>query len=102
HLSATNIYTLSLHDALPIYQNPRGEGDERPHRVHRALAAQDQKGLLFQAAHDACQGGIQGYTEGQKNGQRTQVFHIFSSRVLDGDRKSTRLNSSHVSISYAV
>src|SRR5437868_9769037 len=28
--------------------------------------------------------------------------HVFELRRLNGDRKSTRLNSSHVSISYAV
>src|SRR5207249_7020209 len=31
-----------------------------------------------------------------------RVIHQARRRVLEGDRKSTRLNSSHVSISYAV
>src|SRR5256885_12930784 len=31
-----------------------------------------------------------------------QLIGIWAQRVLDGDRKSTRLNSSHLVISYAV
>src|SRR5437879_12405884 len=58
----TEIYTLSLHDALPIYQHYRAE------RKNKATS-----GFGFQGA----------YSEW-------------------GDRKSTRLNSSHRCISYAV
>src|SRR5271169_6963066 len=57
--ATTEIYTLSLHDALPIF--PRG----RPTRLSRSA------------------------------GWSTTVF-------IEVDRKSTRLNSSHGSISYAV
>src|SRR5690349_22533685 len=59
--ATTEIYTLSLHDALPIWRPgclPRPGADPRPH--------------------------------GAGDG------------VLEPDRKSTRLNSSHVEISYAV
>src|ERR1041385_9387866 len=55
--ATTEIYTLSLHDALPISQSR----DVRPHRDHRCCA-----------------------------------------RTRRQDRKSTRLNSSHGYISYAV
>src|SRR5574337_1842336 len=55
--ATTEIYTLSLHDALPIFRTPNG-----------------------------ADGGGWGW----------------SHRVLVLDRKSTRLNSSHHSISYAV
>src|SRR6266581_3508392 len=58
--ATTEIYTLSLHDALPIYRTPR------PGRLDRRLR------------------------ELQRLRARPQ------------DRKSTRLNSSHPSISYAV
>src|SRR5690349_23677210 len=73
--ATTEIYTLSLHDALPIYGGrrrrvpqrqregelrPQGDGAQQVHRRH----AQARRGRL--------------------------------------DRKSTRLNSSHVEISYAV
>src|SRR6266496_3267722 len=58
--ATTEIYTLSLHDALPI---------SAPDRLQRAAGA----GL-----------------------------HRRAVRHHRGDRKSTRLNSSHVEISYAV
>src|SRR5699024_11311097 len=69
----TQIYTLSLHDALPICPaGPTGRLGRHP----RCAAAR--------AGHGA--GGA-----------------LASSRSrASGDRKSTRLNSSHVSISYAV
>src|SRR5699024_12621915 len=76
------IYTLSLHDALPI--SPRIgvaviQGDDFAILIH-----QDE--LVEGVGHIAI-----GY-----------IHHVIVS-VRDGqDRKSTRLNSSHVSISYAV
>src|SRR5687768_12998624 len=66
--TTTDIYTLSLHDALPISRRPAG-------RVRRRLRARPR----LPAAH---RGPLHG-----------------SDR---GDRKSTRLNSSHGYISYAV
>src|SRR3989442_3751093 len=68
--ATTEIYTLSLHDALPILvhlvQNPH-----RHAQAGRGLRTFDE---LLRDVH----------------------------RVEDQDRKSTRLNSSHVRISYAV
>src|SRR3712207_8234055 len=73
--ATTEIYTLSLHDALPIYhpQQERGRADGP-----RVLAGDDVE-------RDVAPFGM-----GQQR--------------LDGvlDRKSTRLNSSHANISYAV
>src|SRR5258708_18590584 len=67
--ATTEIYTLSLHDALPISQFLRGRG-ERPVGGRRAPRADGRGGAL---------------------------------RPPTGrDRKSTRLNSSHQIISYAV
>src|SRR5437764_3207943 len=60
--ATTEIYTLSLHDALPIYH-----------------------ALSSCRAQPACRG--------------SRCYALFSAR---GDRKSTRLNSSHRCISYAV
>src|SRR5471030_2013865 len=65
HTATTEIYTLSLHDALPIWRGlePRGRGD-----VQRGRCC------------------------------RRRIFE----RGNGEDRKSTRLNSSHLGISYAV
>src|SRR3712207_9516066 len=68
--ATTEIYTLSLHDALPIYQlEEKDHPDEGPDRqiLQEALA---QLGKIDVEHHE--------------------------------DRKSTRLNSSHANISYAV
>src|SRR3989454_6001795 len=70
--ATTEIYTLSLHDALPIYAD--FDGDQMA--VHVPLSFESQ-------------------TE-------ARVLMISSNNVLKPDRKSTRLNSSHLVISYAV
>src|SRR2546427_5721145 len=64
--ATTEIYTLSLHDALPIWDRA---GDGQPSVPSRA---------------DAYGAQVVGHAD------------------ADGDRKSTRLNSSHSQISYAV
>src|SRR5688572_32495545 len=63
--ATTEIYTLSLHDALPIWQGLRGQARRDLHS--EAVVAQEH---VADAGHQ--------------------------------DRKSTRLNSSHSQISYAV
>src|SRR5438067_4080828 len=75
HPATTEIYTLSLHDALPIYLHARLG-------LSRALGR-----ALRDVPHDA------------PLGPRVMRFDFHPTA---GDRKSTRLNSSHVSISYAV
>src|SRR5258708_18181891 len=67
--ATTEIYTLSLHDALPI----------SPDRSHESTAS----------AWSAARGGDPSRQPGPLG-------------VKDRDRKSTRLNSSHQIISYAV
>src|SRR5690606_40134068 len=76
--STTEIYTLSLHDALPIYFDPREAGiNERVHYpVFKEILDRELKG------------------EELKEALRENLDAL--------DRKSTRLNSSHVKISYAV
>src|SRR5258705_1514333 len=61
--ATTEIYTLSLHDALPIYSSKRGESCGFNSPARRGGVSRDERRL---------------------------------------DRKSTRLNSSHLGISYAV
>src|SRR5258707_15328576 len=69
--ATTEIYTLSLHDALPIL-SPRVE----PHH--------DLQAGEFTAS------------------QRAVATHLPLGTCGQKDRKSTRLNSSHANISYAV
>src|SRR3712207_7616562 len=75
--ATTEIYTLSLHDALPIFEPflpKRGDG-------------------LMLSASD-----IETYRTCPLKYKFARVFRI----PQEPDRKSTRLNSSHANISYAV
>src|SRR2546427_2397128 len=77
--ATTEIYTLSLHDALPIL-----------HLLVRTVGAQGH----------ACRPGAAAEPGLQRGGGRAgQVRRL---REPGQDRKSTRLNSSHSQISYAV
>src|SRR3712207_8795406 len=73
--ATTEIYTLSLHDALPIY------------RVANVAAAID----ITDEHRPALRIGGRDPTAARSRGARGTA-----------DRKSTRLNSSHANISYAV
>src|SRR5437764_13493798 len=71
----TEIYTLSLHDALPIYgANLRAVAE----RIASAIGYDFRRGRLDVA------------------------YNAFCMNLSREDRKSTRLNSSHRCISYAV
>src|SRR5690606_40699794 len=76
--ATTEIYTLSLHDALPIF----------------AIIATTRWQSRGSGLGDA-----QGLADHQRARQRIGQHQRMQ---LPGDRKSTRLNSSHVKISYAV
>src|SRR5690242_20866367 len=80
-------YTLSLHDALPIYAGP-------------ALAASWLIRMTSAARPDRCRQGraIMISLSPRRSERRDQR----QQDCVCGDRKSTRLNSSHMSISYAV
>src|SRR3712207_8365473 len=78
--ATTEIYTLSLHDALPISGTVAAAG------VHRDGGAGK--------AHDV---GAR-----RQVARRQQKPHLRFVRPFRPDRKSTRLNSSHANISYAV
>src|SRR3712207_8885059 len=75
--ATTEIYTLSLHDALPIYF---------------CLIEQDigghENGILQQSVTDSL--------------LRFGLSLVLRHPIQPADRKSTRLNSSHANISYAV
>src|SRR5438270_8829847 len=76
--ATTEIYTLSLHDALPI--SGRGNGVAQSTDRNRNLLSVRDNGFLIVAGKD----------------QRAR------DHAESPDRKSTRLNSSHSQISYAV
>src|SRR5699024_12367973 len=76
-----DIYTLSLHDALPISKLWISD-----YGYEQALRAALQPGVRVAIAG----GGL------------LAPELATSAKTLGADRKSTRLNSSHVSISYAV
>src|SRR3712207_9474156 len=76
--ATTEIYTLSLHDALPIFSRRRSCGEVRIRflRKHRPVKNRRWRHL-------------------------TEIL-VDQARISTSDRKSTRLNSSHANISYAV
>src|SRR3712207_8632717 len=81
--ATTEIYTLSLHDALPISQ------------------------MLYHPGRFGGEGKDAAREAGAKSGRRGRRLHLagrggFAHRGALRDRKSTRLNSSHANISYAV
>src|SRR5689334_25124388 len=81
--SPTGIYTLSLHDALPISMTCKGRMSED------LLAITD----------------LEGRPLNDRRASSELAMHLLVYRErpeINADRKSTRLNSSHSSISYAV
>src|SRR2546428_9508971 len=80
--ATTEIYTLSLHDALPISLLPSDEGADVVWLLHVGDRVHPGDAL----SRDA----------GAVRPLRLAIAHRL------GDRKSTRLNSSHDQISYAV
>src|SRR5690554_7646492 len=81
--ATTEIYTLSLHDALPISATP-------PNKEIHKTALDAEKSVDWQYFEK---------TEEAVKLLHSEGFQIFA---VEQDRKSTRLNSSHVRISYAV
>src|SRR3712207_9525102 len=81
--ATTEIYTLSLHDALPIYES-------RALGLHVVVVAEETHVVT----------GIVAVAR-VKLGHHPVHRPLAEERELQ-DRKSTRLNSSHANISYAV
>src|SRR5699024_12263396 len=89
HTHTAAIPSPSLHDALPIY-----EGEDEP--------AADQADEQLRHPPEGLGWGRDGDDPLQPPGHLRHEALLGSSRTIPVDRKSTRLNSSHVSISYAV
>src|SRR5207249_10463318 len=100
HLPAHSaIYILSLHDALPIWQQTHGANTIVGGNGNDILTGgQGPDTLIGGAGADFIEGGDGIDTVDYSDRSENLIIR------LDGspDRKSTRLNSSHVSISYAV
>src|SRR5690606_39920070 len=84
------IATLSLHDALPIFA---GGGQKEAHAFLDALE-------IFGLGYSW--GGYESLAVHVRLNDRTIARGDYPGPVIRLDRKSTRLNSSHVKISYAV
>src|SRR5690606_41525397 len=94
-------YTLSLHDALPIYPEVRVDAVQLIDRLVRVFAGTDlfHEDLdLFAHLHTAT--GDHLARRVMVNVEEAAPVQPF--QFMKTDRKSTRLNSSHVKISYAV
>src|SRR5690606_41659363 len=99
---ATSIYTLSLHDALPIYDLVGQNVHETKQSYALHLAACRGK-FLAAAVADAPFELMQDFFLAQAL-HRDDEGEAETGDIggVELDRKSTRLNSSHVKISYAV
>src|SRR5690606_41651165 len=99
HRRATStLHTLSLHDALPIFRVslPEDQAGERPRRrdpgprPRGGTPVSVARGRQYRVEREGGVGGA-AHAPGLRGGDTGTA-----------DRKSTRLNSSHVKISYAV
>src|SRR5690606_41943939 len=99
--STTQRHTLSLHDALPIFTAARqtldsasAQADSDPlSAFHAAISADAELDRATAAATDR---------KLAAEDLRRRFEHALIEAPAQIDRKSTRLNSSHVKISYAV
>src|SRR5699024_12556309 len=100
--ATTVIYTLSLHDALPILVSKRLKYSKTSQGGFSMTIKTD---LGYIEITSEVMAGIAGYAASSCFGVKGMTIRSMSdglAHLLGRDRKSTRLNSSHVSISYAV
>src|SRR5690554_7137055 len=92
---SSNVYSLSLHDALPIFKiHVPDEIQVHPHVLHGTIYDE-----ILRAADKL---GVEVIVIGSHRPElKDYLLGPNAARVVR-DRKSTRLNSSHVRISYAV
>src|SRR5207249_12318941 len=90
----SQIYTLSLHDALPIYVRPYGTSGTLGEAFASVARDSERHGRI----HRVRSAGLHPFPNHAVPDRSCPRRKLASRR----DRKSTRLNSSHVSISYAV
>src|SRR5699024_12214197 len=86
--ATTEMYTLSVHDALPIYADLEDYSEDNT--ICDVTYKNGDKQLVVSYSYD------------EHVKLNTNEITAYEYKTENGDRKSTRLNSSHVSISYAV
>src|SRR5699024_12284613 len=96
------LYPLSLHDALPILQHVAQRVHERvdvlEDRRARGERREGLRGIPPQSLRVAVDEVRAREARGERALHRAELHRVGAR--LEEDRKSTRLNSSHVSISY--
>src|SRR5690606_41833117 len=92
--ATTALSTLSLHDALPIFRIVFDLACLRIERIDFVLALPEADDIVSVVGRHRLANRV------PDNG-RTEAARIVI-EIFESDRKSTRLNSSHVKISYAV
>src|SRR2546428_334211 len=95
--ATTEIYTLSLHDALPIYGDP---GGALPLDRELLGGSEQQRGEHQLRRRGRDEHGEQG--DADAHHERHRDRHRRPDDPGHGDRNSTRLNSSHDHLSYAL
>src|SRR5690606_40054035 len=94
---ATVLYTLSLHDALPIYSSATVKSAPSASKASStATPSPSPSSSLRDLLRATARVGLCPTSE------RWGRYSIMRPPSKDRDRKSTRLNSSHVKTSYAV
>src|SRR5690606_41931547 len=100
HMSSYDLPSFHLHDALLIYGERRGLA--RPVRADDAVEGA-RRHLKVDVVDGRCSAEVFRqalHREGDVDAERSRSGRFGRGRTKD--RKSTRLNSSHVKISYAV
>src|SRR5699024_12070527 len=107
---STAVYSLSLHDALPIFESSWQHERRRrlsafaaPFEIFSPAAGGRCPGCGLFCVAGAARGGFSLVMQKKiRYNRKGMPCGAFGGAALARDRKSTRLNSSHVSISYAV
>src|SRR5207244_12353225 len=98
--TSPRISPLSLHDALPIWSCPQCAYLQTEHWLahqQARLLACDHYHVIFTLPHD-----LNPLWLANVSAMTSLLFQAVRETLFDLDRKSTRLNSSHQIISYAV
>src|SRR2546430_12779519 len=102
--ATTEIYTLSLHDALPILSAPGYEADDLIATLATQAAAEDMDVLIVTGDRDVLQLVSDRVTALMTRRGITEMTRFTPETVTEKyglDRKSTRLKSRHSQISHA-